>query len=88
MLLPQTVRELGGFVSVDIAILFALAARGAFVKPLFLIMIVTRFLNLAGEQDINRQWVERLDQVSGKFHDLGQRAAQTFTPASTPAPAP
>ena len=88
VLLPQTVRELGGIVSVVIAILFALAARGAFVKPLFLIMIVTRFLNLAGEQDINRQWVERLDQVSGKFRDLGQRAAQTFTPAPTPAPAP
>jgi len=85
-MLPLSVREFGGIVSVVIAVLFVLAARGAFLKPLFLIMIMVRFHNLVEHQDVNRQWVDRLDQVSSKFRDLSKQAAEVFNPAKAPAP--
>jgi len=85
-ILPESVREFGGVVAVVIAVLLALPARTAFIKPLFLIMIMVRFLNLIEKEDINQQWVDRLGQVSSKFRDLGDRAAQAFTPGGAPTP--
>ncbi|MDR2244371.1 MAG: hypothetical protein LBE15_03050 [Burkholderiales bacterium] len=84
LILPASVREWGGVISVVIAILFALSARSAFIKPLFLIMVMVRFLNLVEQQEVNQQWVDRLNQVSDKFRDLGKRAVQALTPAQTP----
>jgi hypothetical protein len=86
VILPQSVREMGGLVTVVIAILFAMAARAAFVKPMFLIMIMTRFHALIEHQPINADWVAHLDQLSGKFRDLGQRA-QSFAGVTAPRPA-
>lgn len=83
--LPPTMREVGGAIGAVLAILLALAVRGAFLKPLFLIMIVTRFLTLIEAQEVNQQWVERLNQMSGKFRDLGNKAA-AFTSEKTPTP--
>jgi hypothetical protein len=74
LMLPQAVREMGGLVTIVIAILFAWAARAAFIKPLFLIMIMTRFHALIENQPINAAWIAELDQLSGKFRDLGQSA--------------
>jgi hypothetical protein len=85
LVLPQSMREFGGAVSVIIAILFALSVRNAFLKPLFLIMLMVRFLNLIEQEEINQQWADRLNGISGKFRDLGNRAAQTFTPAKAAA---
>jgi hypothetical protein len=73
-ILPHSVRESAGVVIVFIAVLFALAARAAFVKPLFLIMIMTRFHALIEHQALNPAWVAQLDQISDKFRDLGQKA--------------
>lgn len=73
-ILPASVREMGGVVTIVIAILFALAARGAFVKPVFLIMVMTRFHALIEKEPINQEWVARLNQVSDKFRELGQKA--------------
>ena len=84
--LPHSVREMGGLVTVVIAILFALAARAAFVKPLFLIMIMTRFHALIEHQPINAAWVAELDRLSDKFRDLGQKA-QSFVAGASPGPA-
>jgi hypothetical protein len=61
-------------------------ARAAFVKPMFLIMIMTRFHALIEHQPINAGWVAYLDQLSGKFRDLGQRA-QSFAGTTAPRPA-
>jgi len=89
LVLPPAVREFGAIVTVVIAVLFALAARGAFLKPLFLIMIMVRFHNLIEHQDVNQAWADRLDQASNKFRDLGQKAAEIFNrPAVVPSPAP
>jgi hypothetical protein len=85
VLLPQSVRETGGIVTVGIAVLFAWAARAAFIKPLFLIMIMTRFHALIENQPLDAQWVGYLDQLSSGFRDLGQKA-QSFVagPANRP----
>jgi hypothetical protein len=83
-ILPHSVREMGGLVTVTIAILFALAARGAFVKPIFLVMIMVRFHALIEHQPIDRNWAARLDQLSDKFRDLGKKA-QDYVP-TPPAP--
>jgi hypothetical protein len=85
-ILPQSVRETGGLVTIVVAVLFALAARGAFLKPVFLIMVMVRFHALVEHQPINEEWVARLDQLSDKFRDLGQKA-QTFVPSTPAVPA-
>jgi hypothetical protein len=88
VMLPHSVRETGGVVTVGIAILFALAARAAFVKPLFLIMIMTRFHALIEHQPINADWAGYLDQISDKFRDLGQRARGYAGDGASRGPAP
>ena len=62
-LLPHAVREWGGLLTVGMAVLIALAARGAFLKPMFLVMIIVRFHDLIEHEPINRDWVERLNQI-------------------------
>ncbi|HEX3944552.1 MAG TPA: hypothetical protein VHW69_10730 [Rhizomicrobium sp.] len=86
-ILPSSVREMGGVVTIVIAILFALAARGAFLKPVFLIMVMTRFHALIEQQPINCEWVARLNQVSDKFRELGQKAVNWDTSAAPTQPA-
>jgi hypothetical protein len=81
MLLPHGVREAGGIVTVIIALLFAANVRAAFLKPLFLIMIMVRFHALVENQPINEQWVGHLDELSDKFRSLGQRAGGAMSGA-------
>lgn len=81
--LPSSVREAGAVVTIVVAILFALAARGAFLKPLFLVMITTRFHALVEHEAINAEWTARLDQLSARFRTLGARAA-AVTPSAEP----
>jgi hypothetical protein len=85
-MLPPSVRGLG-VLPVIIAVLIALAARSAFLKPLFLIMILVRFHTAIEGQPIREDWVARLDQLSAKFRSLGQKA-QTYTQGAPPNPAP
>jgi hypothetical protein len=80
VMLPAAVRGVGA-VSVFSAVLFALAARSAFIKPLFLIVILVRFHTAIEGQPIRQDWVARLDQLSGKFRNLEQKA-QAYTPAA------
>jgi len=81
--LPASVREAGGVVTMLVAVLFALASRGAFLKPVFLIMIMTRFHALIEHEAINDEWVARLDQLSTRFRELGEKAATFVEPAAT-----
>ncbi|HXT79671.1 MAG TPA: hypothetical protein VN702_08905 [Acetobacteraceae bacterium] len=75
VMLPSSVREAGGIVTVLIAALLAGTLRAAFIKPLFLIMIMVRFHALIENQPINQEWDARLSGVSEKFRDLGARPA-------------
>ena len=78
VMLPADVRESGGFVTVLIAILLAATLRSAFIKPLFLIMMMVRFHALAENQPINQEWDARLSEASDKFRNLGAG----FTPTA------
>ncbi|MEA2740095.1 MAG: hypothetical protein QOH05_3402 [Acetobacteraceae bacterium] len=71
VMLPTGVRESGGLATVLIAILLAGTIRSAFIKPLFLIMIMVRFHALTENQPINQAWDARLVSVSDKFRTLG-----------------
>jgi len=88
VLLPHTVREAGAVVTVCIAVLFAFACRSAFVKPLFLIMIMTRFHALIEDQPINAEWVGYLDQLNIGFRDLANKAQSFAGGAVRRPPAP
>ncbi|HEY8288089.1 MAG TPA: hypothetical protein VIG49_02395, partial [Acetobacteraceae bacterium] len=67
VLLPSSVREAGGIVTVLIAALLAGTLRAAFIKPLFLIMIMVRFHALIENQPINQEWDARLSSLSERF---------------------
>jgi uncharacterized membrane protein YhaH (DUF805 family) len=71
VMLPANVRQSGGIVTVLIAILLAGTLRSAFIKPLFLIMMMVRFHALTENQPINQAWDDRLASVSDKFGTLG-----------------
>ena len=78
VLLPGSVRESGGIVTVIIAILLVATLRAAFIKPLFLIMMMVRFHVLIENQPINQEWDERLSAISEKFRALGTQSTTTF----------
>jgi hypothetical protein len=71
VMLPHSVREQGGLVTVLIAVLLAATMRSAFIKPLFLIMMMVRFHALAENQPINPDWDARLASLSAQFQSLG-----------------
>ncbi len=71
VLLPASVRQSGGLVTVLIAILLAGTLRSAFIKPLFLIMMMVRVHALIENQPINQEWDTRLAGISDKFRSLG-----------------
>jgi len=75
VLLPQAVRETGGVITVIIAIMLAAAVRNAFVKPVFLIMMMIRFHTLIEGQPIDASWNDYLASISDKFRDLGRRVS-------------
>lgn len=83
-MLPHDVRNLGGLATIGIAALFALSARGAFLKPIFLIMVAVRFHVLIEHQPVNQEWMARLEQLSTKFRDLGEKAQDFIAPAALP----
>ncbi len=79
VMLPASVRELGGIVTVIIAVLLAATVRAAFIKPLFLIMMMVRFHALIENQPIDQEWDTRLSGISEKFRTLGAQTAAGFS---------
>ncbi len=75
MMLPHAVRESGAIVTILVAAILAGPLRAAFLKPLFLIMMMVRFHALIENQPINQEWDARLATISDKFRDLGTQAA-------------
>lgn len=73
--LPLSVREFGGFMTVVVAVLLAGPLRAAFIKPLFLIVMMVRFHTVIEGQAINPQWDERLSALSDKFRSLSLATA-------------
>jgi hypothetical protein len=83
--LPQAAKP-GGFLGgLLIAALFASNVRQAFLKPVFLVMVMTKFHSVVQNQAINAEWDGRLSSVSGKFREIKDKAAAAPAPPALPA---
>jgi hypothetical protein len=69
-ILPDAMQPQGSAIAVLTAILLAAALRSAFIKPLFLIMLIVRFHVLVEDQAIDRDWRERVASLPGTFGTL------------------
>jgi hypothetical protein len=69
-----------------VAAVFAADIRSAFLKPLFLTMVMIKFHATANSQAINPEWDARLSDASDKFRELKQKADGWLSPGSAPAP--
>jgi hypothetical protein len=77
-----------GFAALVFAALFAANVRSAFLRPLFLTMVMVRFHALARNQPINLEWDQKLGSASSKFGELKQKAETWVRPARAPQPRP
>ena len=80
VMLPSSVREQAGIVTILVAAILAGPLRAAFLKPLFLIMMMVRFHALIENQPINQEWDARLAALSDKFSGLGREAMAGMVP--------
>jgi hypothetical protein len=74
-LLPAT---FGGWLPITALVaglLFASNVRQAFLKPLFLTMLMLRFHSIVRGQAIDLVWDQRLDAVTAKFRQLKEQAS-------------
>ncbi|MEO8181509.1 MAG: FHA domain-containing protein [Deltaproteobacteria bacterium] len=76
----------GGIVMLVGAVLFAGSVRSAFLKPLFLTMVMVKFHAAVRNQPINLEWDQRLGSASRKFEQLKQQAEAWVRPARGPQP--
>lgn len=83
-LAPKSLVGFGFWFVFGFAALLAGNVRAAFLKPLFLVMVMTKFHVLIRNQPINQEWDERLSRVSDKFRTLAQNATG-YRPAPAPA---
>jgi hypothetical protein len=84
-ILPESAKP-GGFIGgLVIAALLASNVRQAFLQPIFLAMVMTKFHLVIKNQAINQEWDARLTSLSGKFRDLKSKAEQGWRPAASPA---
>jgi hypothetical protein len=76
--LPSSMREVGGVMTVLVAILLAGPLRAAFVKPVFMAMMMVRFHSAVEGQPINPEWDAQLSAISGQFREFGARTADAM----------
>jgi hypothetical protein len=84
-LLPDAAKPGGFLAGLAVAALLASNVRQAFLKPLFLVMVMTKFHVVVRNQAINAEWDGRLTGLSSKFQDIKDRAAAGWAP---PVPTP
>jgi hypothetical protein len=68
-------RESGALVTLVIAAMLAGSLRGAFMKPVFLTMIMIRFHTLIENQAVDPQWDAELSGLSAQFAGMGAQFA-------------
>lgn len=81
--LPASAREWGGLVTLIIAALLAGPLRAAFIKPVFLAMMMIRFHSAIDGQAVNPEWDARLAELSDKFRGLSAGPVQPLPSAAT-----
>lgn len=79
--LPASAKAAGFVVTLAIAALLASNVRQAFLRPIFLVMVMTRFHVLVRNQAIDLAWDDRLSRVSRRFGQLKDKAASPPAPA-------
>jgi hypothetical protein len=84
-LMPKAIVGVGFWFVFGFAALLASNVRAAFLKPLFLTMVMTKFHVQIQSQPINQEWDERLSRVSDKFRKLGENAAGYHPGSRVPA---
>lgn len=80
----------GGWATISafiFAILFAADVRSAFLKPLFLTMVMVKFHASVQNQAINPEWDARLESASNKFKELKDKAVAWVSPSAQQQPA-
>jgi hypothetical protein len=87
-MLPRAVHEQAAIVTILVAAILAGPLRAAFLKPLFLIMMMVRFHALIEHQPINEEWDARLSALSANFSSLGAQVAAGFGRGPTVGVAP
>jgi hypothetical protein len=86
-ILPKSMVAVGFWFVFGFAALLAGNVRAAFLKPLFLVMVMTKFHVQIQNQPINQEWDERLSRASNKFRELtdkirGYRPAPALAPSA------
>jgi hypothetical protein len=71
----------GQFAVLLLAVLVASNLRAAFLKPLFLIMMMIKFHVCVRNQPINLEWDQRLSGVSDKYRELKSKLFEVPQPA-------
>jgi hypothetical protein len=86
-MMPRSILvPLGAWFSFGFAALLAANIRAAFIKPIFLVMIMAKFHVQIENQPINAEWDARLSSVSEKFREIdGKLRGYTRAPAFAPA---
>lgn len=80
VVLPAAMKPGGLLLGLFVAALFASNARQAFLKPIFLTMVMTKFHVVVRNQPINLEWDGRLSSVSDKFREIKEKAGQQVPP--------
>jgi len=84
--MPRSMVGFGSLFVFALAALLASNVRAAFLKPIFLIMVMTKFHVSIQNQPINQEWDARLSQVSDKFRQFDEKI-RGYRPVPAPVPA-
>jgi hypothetical protein len=82
--MPRSVVALGVWFAFGFAAMLAANVRSAFIKPIFLVMIMSKFHVQIENQPINAEWDARLSGVSDKFREIDGKA-RGYVPGLVPA---
>jgi hypothetical protein len=77
-MLPHSMRESGALVTLVIAAMLAGCLRGAFMKPIFLTMIMIRFHTLIENQAVDPAWDAQLSGISSQFAGMARQGSTSF----------
>ncbi len=86
-ILPAAWVGVGFWFVLGFAALLAGNVRAAFLKPIFLTMIMAKFHTQVENQGLNQEWDDRLTGLSDKFRKIGEQA-RNYRPSPSPAMAP
>jgi hypothetical protein len=75
------VHSTSGMWAFGFAVVFAVAVKKAIMEPIAIAALMQVYFQEIEGQTPNAEWSERLERVSSRFRDLGQKAADWVPPA-------